>query len=105
MAEKIKDDDFQSRVLDSKLPSLILFYADWSGPCRMMDFSIDEVAEDFSGKASCFKMDIDEGPNTSAEYGVRSLPTVKIFRSGRELKTLVGMVRGVDIRLALDDVI
>ncbi|CAI7778978.1 unnamed protein product [Closterium sp. NIES-53] len=65
----------------------------------------DQVAGQFSGRASCFKMDTGESPNTLGEYGVRSLPTVKIFKAGREQKTLVGAVNDLTLHGALDDVI
>ncbi|CAI7853779.1 unnamed protein product [Closterium sp. NIES-53] len=89
----------------TSFPLSFFFYAPWSGLCRMMDPLIDQVAGQFSGRASCFKMDTGESPNTLGEYGVRSLPTVKIFKAGREQKTLVGAVNDLTLHGALDDVI
>jgi thioredoxin 1 len=86
----VTDQDFQASVLDSKEPVLVDFWAEWCGPCKTLAPTIDELANDFSGKVKVVKMDIDANPLVPAEFGIRSIPSVLVFKGGELLETLVG---------------
>ncbi|MDI1451148.1 thioredoxin [Polyangium sp. 6x1] len=76
--------NFQSEVLDSDVPVLVDFTATWCGPCKALAPIVDKVADDFQGKVKVGKLDIDENPQLTAKYGVRSVPTVIVFQGGQK---------------------
>jgi thioredoxin 1 len=88
---KTTDQSFAEDVLKSNLPVLVDFWAPWCGPCRMAGPIIDGVAVKTQGKAKVFKVNVDENPLTSAEYGISSIPTVLIFKDGSVFRQLVGV--------------
>ena len=77
-------------LIGSSLPTLVDFWADWCGPCKMMDGPLDEIAGDHSGKLQVVKLNVDENPATAMQFGVMSIPTMIVFRHGQEQKRLVG---------------
>jgi len=93
MAEPIKVDDsnFNSEVINSNIPVLVDFWAVWCGPCRTIAPTIHKLAEELNGKAKICKMDVDSSPNTAAEYGVRSIPTLIFFKEGKEVNRIIGV--------------
>jgi thioredoxin 1 len=91
MANETSDLTFKNDVLDSKVPVLVDFWAPWCGPCRIAGPIIDEVGKKTMGKAQVFKMNIDESPVTSRQFGITAIPTVMVFRNGKLDKTLVGV--------------
>ena len=86
------DDNFEAEVLKSDVPGLVDFWAPWCGPCRMIAPLIDELASDYGGKLKAVKLNTDESPGIATEYGIRSIPTVMIFKGGQKLDTVIGAV-------------
>ena len=91
-AAAVTDASFEQDVLKSDLPVLIDFWAPWCGPCRMVAPIVDEIATEFEGKIKVFKLNTDENPNVASQYGIRSIPTLMIFKGGQKVDTVVGAV-------------
>ena len=88
----ITDDNFQDEVLNSDLPVLIDFWAIWCGPCKMVAPIVEELGTEYEGKAKIGKLDVDSNQQTSIKYGVRSIPTLLIFKGGELVETIIGAV-------------
>ena len=91
-AVHFSDADFEEKVLKSPLPVLVDFFADWCGPCRLAAPIIDELAGVYAGKVTIGKLNVDENQQTAAGYGVMSIPTVIMFKGGKEAERKVGFV-------------
>ncbi|WPX98993.1 Thioredoxin [Candidatus Megaera polyxenophila] len=91
MTKQIKDNEFESEVLNSKLPVIIDFWAEWCGPCRMLAPILDQLSEEMAGKVKIVKMNIDENPETPSKFGVRGIPTMLLFKEGKQIATKVGV--------------
>lgn len=93
MSDKIihlTDNSFDSNVLKAEGSILVDFWAEWCGPCKMIAPILDEVAEEFSGKLTITKMNIDQNPATAPKYGIRGIPTLLLFKNGEVAATKVG---------------
>lgn len=88
----LSDDSFEQEVVKSDLPVLIDFWAAWCGPCRMIAPVIDELANDYAGQAKICKLDVDNNQQTAMQFGIRSIPTILIFKGGEVVDTIVGAV-------------
>jgi len=88
----ITDDNFDTEVLKSDTPVLIDFWAVWCGPCRMIAPIVEELASEYSGKLKIGKLDVDNNQQSSIKYGVRSIPTLLIFKGGQLKDTIIGAI-------------
>ena len=84
------DLNFDAEVVQSDLPVLVDFSATWCGPCKQIEPFIDQLAEEYAGKVKVMKVDIDESPGTAAKYGIRGVPTLKVFKAGAVVAEQVG---------------
>lgn len=87
----ITEETFDKEVLESPVPVLIDFWADWCGPCRMLAPTIDELEQQYRGKLHVGKIDIDQQPKLALVHKVMSIPTVSIYVHGKEVKRLIGL--------------
>lgn len=90
MTLKISDASFAAEVLDNDEPVLVDFWAEWCGPCRAIAPLLDELSTELADKVKIVKINVDENPNTPASYGVRSLPTMMLFKGGQAVDVKVG---------------
>jgi thioredoxin 1 len=90
MAIEVNDANFKSEVTDSAMPVLVDFWAPWCGPCRMVAPILEELAKEYDGKVKVVKINVDDSPNTAGEYGVRSIPTLILFKDGKVFEQTVG---------------
>ena len=86
----LSDQDFEEKVLKSTVPVLVDFYTDWCGPCQQAGPVIDELAEEYKDKVLIGKVNVDESKNTSAKYGIMSIPTMVVFKGGQEVERVSG---------------
>ncbi len=88
----LTDANFESEVINSELPVLVDLWAIWCGPCKMIGPIVEELAEEYDGKLKVGKLDVDANQQTAVKYGVRSIPTVLIFKNGEVKETIIGAV-------------
>jgi thioredoxin 1 len=91
-AVPVTDGSFKDEVIDSDVPVLVDFWAPWCGPCRMVAPVVDEIAEQYQGQIKVVKVNTDENPNVASQYGIRSIPTLMIFKGGQRVDMVVGAV-------------
>ncbi len=101
----IKGDNFQKEVMESDIPVLVDFYADWCGPCKMMAPVVAQLAEEYAGKCKVGKCNIDEEMELAGQYKVMSIPTLIIFKGGKAEATVVGAVSKNELISKLEQVL
>ena len=98
----LTDDNFSDEVLNAELPVLVDFWASWCGPCRMIAPIVEELSGEYEGKAKVCKLDVDAAQKTAAVFGIRSIPTLLIFKEGKVADQLIGAVPKQQITEKLD---
>ncbi len=86
----VTDQTFENDVLKSAVPVLVDFWAEWCGPCRALGPKLEEIAGELKGKVQIVKLNVDENPTVPAKYGVRGIPTMILFKDGKEIDQIVG---------------
>lgn len=92
MATQVTDADFQTTILDSDKVSLVDFWAEWCGPCRMIGPMVEELSKEYAGKANIVKLNVDENPEVAMKYQVRSIPTLLFIKNGKVVDKQIGVV-------------
>ena len=88
----LTDDNFSAEVLNASQPVLVDFWATWCGPCRMIAPIVQELSSEYEGRAKVGKLDVDSAQKTAAEFGIRSIPTLLIFKEGKVADQIIGAV-------------
>ena|SRR3989344_7411179 len=88
--QHVNEADFEEKVVKSKLPVLVDFWAEWCGPCRMAEPVLEELAQEYQDKVEILKLNVDENQEISAKFGVMSIPTIIAFKAGEEVERKIG---------------
>ena len=95
---EVTDSNFETQVLKSDIPVVVDFWAVWCGPCRMIAPVVEELAVEYSDKVQFVKLNVDENPDVSMKYGIRSIPTLLVFKNGKPVDQIVGAVPKREIK-------
>lgn len=101
----VTDKDFDEVVLQAQAPVLVDFWAPWCPPCKMLAPIVDELAQEYSGRVSFVKLNTDENPQVASRFGIRSIPTLLLFKGGKPVNSLVGYRPKADLKKQLDKVL
>lgn len=99
------EQNFQAEVVDGQTPALVDFWAPWCGPCKALTPIIDELAEEYAGKLNVFKLNVDDNPNIAAQFGVRGIPTILLFKGGEVAQQQVGVVPKDTLKGFIDQIV
>ena len=105
MALEFTDSNFESTVLKSDKPVLVDFWAEWCGPCRMVGPVVEELSKEYEGKAVIGKLNVDNNPNISMQFGIRNIPTLLVFKNGQVVKTMIGAQSKDSFKKEIDQIL
>lgn len=97
------DTNFKKEVLDSELPVLVDFWAQWCSPCKMIAPIIEELAREYAGKFKVGKLDLDQNPKTASAYGIMSIPTLIFFKKGKVMDQVVGVLNKPGLKKKIEE--
>ncbi|MBW2030359.1 MAG: thioredoxin [Deltaproteobacteria bacterium] len=86
----VTDENFDKEIINSDVPAMVDFWAEWCGPCRMVGPVVEELANEYAGKIKFAKMDVDKNKQTPARFGIRNIPTLIFFKGGQVTTTIIG---------------
>ena len=101
----LSDDTFQKEVIESNIPVLVDYWAEWCGPCKMIAPILDDLVSEYDGKLKIAKLNIDENPQTPTKFGIRGIPTLMIFKDGNPEATKVGALSKSQLTTFIDSTI
>ena len=101
----LTQENFQKEVLQSSTPTLVDFWAEWCGPCKMLAPILDELASEYDGRVRIGKVNIDEHQGLAAQYGIRSIPTLLLFKTGEVADQVIGLRSKKDLKASFDRVL
>jgi len=87
---QVTDDNFDDEIMNSDIPAMVDFWAEWCGPCKMVGPVVEELAQEYEGKIKIAKMDVDQNRQTPVRFGIRNIPTLIMFKGGEVVQTIVG---------------
>jgi thioredoxin 1 len=101
-AVAVTDANFETEVLRGNVPVVVDFWAEWCGPCRLVEPVLDELAAEYGDRIKITKLNVDENPTTSAKFGVRSIPTIMFFKGGQLVDRVIGAASKADLKKRFD---
>ena len=101
MEIKVNDSNFKQEVLESNIPALVDFWAEWCMPCHMVAPVVEEIAKEYQEKLKVCKLNVDEGRETASKYGIMSIPTLAIFKNGEVVDKVIGAVSKAELEGAI----
>lgn len=106
MAEiTVTDQSFDKDILQSKLPVLADFWAEWCMPCRMVGPILEELAKEYEGKLTVAKINVDQNSQTASQFGIMSIPSLLIFKEGKVVKTMIGAQNKENLKKGIDEIL
>ena len=103
--KNVTDENFEKEVLKADKPTLVDFWAEWCGPCKMVSPIVEELSNEYNGKVKVAKLDVDSNPQTATNYGIRGIPTLLMFKDGSAVDQIVGAIPKAQIAERLDKII